>query len=588
MPGKTAGHEASNLSGNQKLTYGSLSDQKAPLNPRVVAASGLPAVCICILAVELCERLAFYTFTGTQESFLEKMGYTLSQAGGLNAAVGTLCMTWALFAGWMADCVLGRYHTILYFGLIYAFGSVVAAAGAFPLAESSRWYLTGVMVLVPIGTAGIKANISNFGADQYDVSDPAQAAAQEKFFSWFYLSINLGSAVAYGYLTTMGSNGGLGVPQKFGYFAVYAISALCMLGAVFLFSSQKSKYKMSKPQERSSLGAVNAFVMASIKAGSKSAAVFATGMVLLSKAVVLSVAQAIMPEASFAPILTILAFVFAGVGMLAVVATCLEPSWVVDVPNESLSAAEVSGFLRLLPILFTANLAFSSLYNSMQFWYQQQACQMDLRIPGAQPGAQFAGSFFMIADCLSIVLATPFAIDYLNPYLERITGNRFGHGAKFGLGMSFGLLSVLVAAHFEMVRKQMPVLDMVSNCAATGVHMTAFSSAWMTIPFFLMGLGEIYTQPVLMQFAYRESPPSMRTLTAATGLVVGAVSTALFTAQVAALSKYVPNDLNEGHLEYGYLSNIILGAILYGVYLSVLKYYEEHAPKLEDAESIRL
>ena len=405
--------------------------------------------------------------------------------------------------------------------------------------------------------AGIKANISNFGADQYDVSDPAQAAAQEKFFSWFYLSINLGSAVAYGYLTTMGSNGGLGVPQKFGYFAVYAISALCMLSAVFLFASQKSKYKMSKPQERSSLGAVNAFVMASIKAGSKSAAVFATGIVLLSKAVILSVAQAVMPEASFAPLLTVLAFVFSGVGMLSVVLTCLNPSWVVEVPEETLSAGEVRGFLRLLPILFTANLAFSSLYNSMQFWYQQQACQMDLRMPWSVDGAQFAGSFFMIADCLSIVLATPFAIDYLNPYLERITGNRFGHGAKFGLGMSFGLLSVLVAAHFEMVRKQMPVLDMVSNCAANGVHMTAFSSAWMTVPFFLMGLGEIYTQPVLMQFAYRESPPSMRTLTAATGLVVGAVSTALFTAQVAALSKYVPNDLNEGHLEYGDRKSVV-------------------------------
>jgi len=589
MPGKDpSGHEASSLAGKQKLTYGSLTDLKAPLNPRSAAASGLPAVCICILAVELCERLAFYTFTGTQESFLEHMGYSLSEASGLNATVGTLCMTWALFAGWMADCVLGRYHTILYFGLIYAAGSVIAASGAFPALMSSRLYLAGVMVLVPIGTAGIKANISNFGADQYDVSDPAQAAAQEKFFSWFYLSINLGSAVAYGYLTTMGSNGGLGVPQKYGYFAVYVVSALCMLSAVFLFRSQKHKYKMSPPQQRSSLGAVNAFVMASVNAGSRKAMVFSAGMVLLSKAVIFSVLQAVFPEASFAPLLTTLAFIFSGVGMVAVVLTCLDPSWVVDVPSESLSAAEVSGFLRLLPVLFTANLAFSSLYNSMQFWYQQQACQMDLRIPFAEPGAQFAGSFFMIADCLSIVIATPFAVDYLNPYLERRTGNRFGHGAKFGLGMTFGLLSVLVAAHFEVVRKSLPTLDLVSNCAAEGVHMTAFNSAWMTIPFFLMGLGEIYTQPVLMNFAYRESPPSMRTLTAATGLVVGAVSTALFTAQVAALSKYVPNDLNFGHLEYGYMSNIVLGAVLYGVYLWVLKYYEEHAPQLEDAENIRL
>merc|ERR1719482_1167628 len=69
--------------------------------------NGLPVVCLSILVVELCERLAFYTFTGTQEFFLEHVGYTLSQAGGLNAAMSTLCMCWALLAGWVADVGLG-------------------------------------------------------------------------------------------------------------------------------------------------------------------------------------------------------------------------------------------------------------------------------------------------------------------------------------------------------------------------------------------------------------------------------------------------------------------------------------------------
>merc|ERR1719359_1741325 len=128
-------------------------------------------------------------------------------------------------------------------GIVYVTGSVLAAGAAFPGSESVRTYLFGIMVLVCLGTAGIKANISNFGADQYDVSDPAQKAEQERFFSWFYLAINVGSAVAYGYLTTMGSNGGLGVPQKFGYFAVYLIAAFAMACAVGLFIAGKSYYR---------------------------------------------------------------------------------------------------------------------------------------------------------------------------------------------------------------------------------------------------------------------------------------------------------------------------------------------------------
>merc|ERR1719393_994425 len=99
------------------------------------------------------------------------------------------------------------------------------------------------MALVPMGTAGIKANISNFGAEQYDVSIPSQKVAQERFFNWFYMSINLGSAVAYGYLTTLGSNGGMGVPKKFGYFTVYVVGAVCMFGAVLAFRAGKPFYR---------------------------------------------------------------------------------------------------------------------------------------------------------------------------------------------------------------------------------------------------------------------------------------------------------------------------------------------------------
>ncbi|CAE8642944.1 unnamed protein product [Polarella glacialis] len=79
------------------------------------------------------------------------------------------------------------------------------------------------------------------GADQYDVSDPAQAAAQETFFQWFYVSINCGAFLAFGCPTTLSTDGGLGVPKEFGYFAAYMIASLCMVFAVSLFFSVRSR-----------------------------------------------------------------------------------------------------------------------------------------------------------------------------------------------------------------------------------------------------------------------------------------------------------------------------------------------------------
>jgi len=176
---------------------------------------------------------------------------------------------------------------------------------------------------------------------------------------------------------------------------------------------------------------------------------------------------------------------------------------------------------------------------------------------------------------LGIVIATPIAVGFLNPYLEKKTNGGFGHGAKFLLGMCFAGVSVLLAAHMERLRKGAPLLSIASNCAPAGIFMSDMNAAWMVVPFFLMGLGEIYTQPVLMHFSYSKSPASMRTLAVVTCLVIGAVSNALFTVEIAALSPFVPDDLNKGNLEYGHYANVVLGGIFCMVYIASLKIFEE-------------
>jgi dipeptide/tripeptide permease len=169
----------------------------------------------------------------------------------------------------------------------------------------------------------------------------------------------------------------------------------------------------------------------------------------------------------------------------------------------------------------------------------------------------------MIADCVGIVIATPIALGYVNPSLDRLSGGQFGHRAKFALGMLLGGSSVYLAARMEVSRRLAPILQETSNCAPDGVHMSEQSAMLMFVPFLLMGIGEIYTQPVLMHFAYTNSPSSMRTFGAIVTMVIGAVSNALFTVQIAALKRYVPNDLNQGNLEYGYYANLLLGIIFF-------------------------
>lgn len=50
------------------------------------------------------------------------------------------------------------------------------------------------LILIAIGTGGIKPCVSSFGGDQFEL--PAQEVYLQKFFSIFYFSINAGSLIS--------------------------------------------------------------------------------------------------------------------------------------------------------------------------------------------------------------------------------------------------------------------------------------------------------------------------------------------------------------------------------------------------------
>eukprot|EP00418_Pyrodinium_bahamense_P061702 CAMPEP_0179086814 /NCGR_PEP_ID=MMETSP0796-20121207/39408_1 /TAXON_ID=73915 /ORGANISM="Pyrodinium bahamense, Strain pbaha01" /LENGTH=583 /DNA_ID=CAMNT_0020784305 /DNA_START=74 /DNA_END=1826 /DNA_ORIENTATION=- len=567
--------EESLTTGEKPRVYGSIGSLEkekqtlgAVADPAV--GVGIPVVCWFILVVELCERLSFYTFTGSQAFFLEHLGFSLASAGGLNATMWTFCTVLAVVASWAADVALGRYATILAAGGVYFAGTGVASIAAWPGVNSAALYLMGVMVLLPLGTAGIKANISNFGADQYDTSDPASARAQERFFSIFYLSINVGAGVSFGFFTTFASNGGLGVPKSHGYFAAYALMTLCMGLAVCIFRAGRSSYKVHPLQDSSALASVaRSLLLASRAAAGGPRSCTAVAWLLLAT-VALSTLQACAPHLGNSMMAA--AFCSAGLGTLAIVLPCLRPSWLGAWREEGPEPweLEVQGFLRVLPVLFTGNLAFGALYNCMQFWYQLQACQMDVRIGAG--GFQLSGSFFNIADCLAIVIFTPVLVDWLNPIIEQAMGLQLRHGLKFAFGMLVAIVSVIVAARLEQMRRGAAVLPAVSNCAPAGISMSDVRASWMMVPFFLMGIGEIYCQPTLLHFAYSKSPATMRTLATATSFFISGISSAIFAVVVAALSPIIPNDLSTGHLEYGYFVNISMAVVFYLFFVLVLSF----------------
>lgn len=85
----------------------------------------------------------------------------------------------------LADAIWGKYRTILLLSIVYCFGHFTLAF------EHTRYGLMAGLFLIALGAGGIKPCVSANVGDQFGASNQHLLA---RVFSWFYFSINIGSA----------------------------------------------------------------------------------------------------------------------------------------------------------------------------------------------------------------------------------------------------------------------------------------------------------------------------------------------------------------------------------------------------------
>lgn len=97
-----------------------------------------------------------------------------------------------IFGAIISDSFIGNFHTILWLSIVYATGSSILAAGAVEAWKLPTIEMTIIgLVLIAIGSGGIKPCVATFGGEQFKL--PEQAVYVTKYFSMFYFAINLGS-----------------------------------------------------------------------------------------------------------------------------------------------------------------------------------------------------------------------------------------------------------------------------------------------------------------------------------------------------------------------------------------------------------
>src|SRR5689334_3888312 len=150
---------------------------------------GQPRVLANLFGVEMWERFSFYGMQGILLIYLyysaAKGGLGIDQgtAAGIVGAYGGAVYLSTILGAWLADRLIGPERTLFY-------AAICVMAGHVALAIVPDLAGVGLgLVLIALGSGGVKANATSLVGSLYDEHDPRRDAG----FSLFYMGINIGA-----------------------------------------------------------------------------------------------------------------------------------------------------------------------------------------------------------------------------------------------------------------------------------------------------------------------------------------------------------------------------------------------------------
>lgn len=172
---------------------------------------GQPWALAHLFGVEMWERFSFYGMQGILLIYLYYsvtdggLGLDKAVAGGIVGAYGGSVYLSTILGAWVADRILGSERTLFYSAIVIMAGHIALA-----LLPGAAGVAVG-LILVAVGSGGLKANATSVVGTLYSAEDPRRDAG----FSLFYLGINLGGffgPIVTGLLqSTLGFHVGFGI-----------------------------------------------------------------------------------------------------------------------------------------------------------------------------------------------------------------------------------------------------------------------------------------------------------------------------------------------------------------------------------------
>ncbi|XP_057785224.1 protein NRT1/ PTR FAMILY 2.11-like [Salvia miltiorrhiza] len=466
-----------------------------------------------------------------------------------------------LLGAYLSDTYLGRYKTLGYGSVASLLGLLVVSltavfrnlhpphcdnpGGSCVGADAGQMaFLVLGFSLMVVGAGGIRPCNLAFGADQFNPKTESGKRGIDSFFNWYYFTVTFAEIVSVTLVVYVQSN----VSWSIGL----AIPAIFMFVSCFLYFVASKMYVKVLPE------------------GSPLASLAQVAVAAARKRRLSSPEQPWISLFSYTPpksLNTKLPYTdqFRFLDKAAIISADdkINPEGSAAMPWRLCSMQQVEEakcILRVIPVSLTAVLYH---IGAQQQYVVFQALQSDRRL--GTTSFEIPAASYVIFAMLTITLWVPL-YDRLLKNRARITVLQ-----RIGIGLFITIIESLVGALVERRRRE---------AALSGA--SPMSAMWLVPQLALGGLAEAFNAIGQLEFYYKQFPENMRSIAGAFFFLGSAASNYAYSFLIStvhrmtagdATGNWLPEDLNEGRLDYFYYLVAVLCALNFCYFLVCATWY---------------
>ncbi|KAI9982799.1 hypothetical protein PInf_008814 [Phytophthora infestans] len=455
-------------------------------------------------------------------------------------------------AGYISDEFLGKFKTLLGAASSSSVGFVLITLAALPSIRATQslsqtLFCVGLFGGVALNQVCLRALTVSFGGDQFSITSPPEERATTLVFP------------------SLAIHGFGAIPAEYGFMAVYLVGLLMLLTFVGVMLSTRKRY-VDVPPTRSALGAVIRVVVRRARHN------YQARMIVLGTIMYLSAFLLNFPAAFLGDHGEVGHNISYACGVLTIAATILyiyyarDPSFIdgaTDALGVELDPETIRGIKQVIRILpFNAFNMFWWVCQNQRGNNQTIIQETDVRLVSGPGASQIPGPTVQIFNPAPKYFGEP--------------PSRYG---KVLAGYIVAIIAMLWTGFFKIIRRNSSLLTYDdSNGEMQYILNDDGGQPMSDIPWYaaipqycLVSLATVFIQISTYNIGYTEVPLSLCGMSIALGFFMNSMGSTLLSVFVLLFSKYIPTDLNDGHMEYLYFALAAVMAINTFFYVLVMK-----------------